>query len=155
MVAVRLAALYGPLERPSASRPKISAVGQLMNALTDSRPITVAGASVRRDWTYVFDAANAVLALLEAEQLNHALYNIGCGTSVSWRQVVDTFVAHGLRATWNDDEANADISMKPEHERLVMDISRLQKDTGFVPRHSMDTGIADYLSLETPVVIDD
>jgi len=146
MVSVRLAALYGPLEHSSDSRPRISAIGQLMDVFKSKRSIRVAGPSVRRDWTYMADAANAILALLKAKQLNHAVYNVGCGSSVSWQHVVDTFVKHGLSATWCDDEA--DIGMRPDQERLVMDISRLREDTEFGPCHSIDAGIARYIDAE-------
>ena len=148
MVSLRLAALYGPLERPSASRPRISAIGQLMDALTNGKAISVAGPKVRRDWTYIEDAANAVLALLQADQLNHTVYNVGCGIAVSWHQVVDTFVHHGLSATWHDDEAVANVGMRPEQERLAMNIARLQRDTGFGPRYYIDAGIARYIHAE-------
>lgn len=147
MISVRLAPLYGPLERPSTSRPRMSAVGQLMDAFKSGKVIRVAGPSICRDWTYMDDAASALLALLLADNLNHAVYNVGCGTATTWKQVVGLFTLHGLVALWTDDEA--DISMRPDQERLVMDIARLQEDTGFLPCYGIDEGIASYIDAES------
>ena len=153
MTAVRLAPLYGPLERASQSRQRISGIGQLMDALKHGRAIRVGGPSIRRDWTTMVDAATALLALLEAKQLSYPVYNVGCGVAVSWRRVVDTFVAHGLVATWHADESNIEILMRPEQERLAMDISRLQIDTTFSPRVGIEEGIAYYIQEEERLLI--
>lgn len=147
MAAARLAPLYGPLERPASSRPRLSAVGQLAHALLNGQPLRVAGPTVRRDWTYMADAAAAVLALLRTPRLSHAIYNVSCGLAVTWREVVDLFVSHGLSATWSDDEA-ADLVMRPEQARLPLDITRLQTDTGFRPQYDLSSGVRAYLAQE-------
>lgn len=147
MVTVRLAALYGPLERASASRPRISAIGQLNTALKEAKAVRVAGPSVRRDWTYVEDAASALFALLEAVQLRHAVYNVSCGLAVPFERVVAAFVAHGLEATWSRDVSRADVLMHPSQERMAMSIARLQSDTAYVPRFDIESGIAAYLNV--------
>ncbi len=154
MAAVRLPPLYGPLERSSVSRPRLSAVGQLMAALQEGRALRVAGPTVSRDWTYMVDGAAAVLALLQAPQLSHAVYNVSCGVAVPWREVVAAFVAEGLSVTWVDDLGvddlggkdirAADITMRPEQARLPMAITRLQEDTDFVPQYPLASGISAY-----------
>ena len=49
MASVRLPAVYGPLEKPSPSRPGTSTMHRLMEALRHRRPVTVAGPQVGRD----------------------------------------------------------------------------------------------------------
>lgn len=148
MVAARLPPLYGPLEFSSNSRPRMSAVGQLMAALRQGQAVRVAGPTVSRDWTYMADGAAAVWALLQAEALSHSVYNVSCGVAVPWRAVVEAFVAQGLSASWVDDSANADIAMRPEQARLPMDIARLTQDTDFAPHYSIKTGVVNYLAQE-------
>lgn len=149
MAAVRLGPLYGPLEQPTSSRPRISAVGQLMQVLRQGRTIRVAGPTVSRDWTYMDDAAAAVLALLRAPQLTYPVYNVSCGVAVPWRAVVDAFVAHGLGVEWVEEAATADIAMQPAQARAPMSINRLHNDTGFSPRYPLVAGVAAYLAQET------
>lgn len=149
MAAARLGPLYGPLEQSSVSRPQISGVGQLMQALQQQRPVQAAGPTIARDWTYMVDAAAALQALLQAPVLNHAIYNVSCGVGVSWQAVVEAFVRHGLITTWTTDETIADITMRPHQARSPMDITRLQQDTPFRPRYGIVAGVADYIAQET------
>ncbi|MFQ3645817.1 MAG: NAD(P)-dependent oxidoreductase [Anaerolineae bacterium] len=74
-VAVRLSGVYGPEESASATRPRISLVGQMIHdALTTGRIHPVEEPA--RDWTFVGDIGHAILALVHAPQLKHAVYNL-------------------------------------------------------------------------------
>ena len=134
MAAVRLPAVYGPLEKPSATRPGTSTVHRLMEALRRRQAITVAGPQVGRDWTYVADAGDAIARLLAAPEWHYSVYNVSCGHRYAFREVVAAFAAHGLQATWIGGEEHADVAMRPSHERLPLDTRRLRRDTGFTPR---------------------
>lgn len=144
--AFRLGPVYGPLERSSPSRPRISHVGRLAAALRAGRAVTVAGPDVARDWTYAVDAAQAVRALLGAPHLPHAVYNVSAGRPVTLRAVIDAFAARGLRAQWVDDPAAADVGMAPAAARAPLDVSRLRAATGFAPAYSIEAGIAALLA---------
>ena len=148
IAAVRLPAVYGPLEKPSATRPGTSTMHRLMEALRDGRAITVAGPQVGRDWTYVADAGAAIAQLLAAPAWHSSVYNVSCGHRYTFRQVVAAFAAHGLQATWVSGEEHADVAMHPGHERLPLDIRRLRRDTGFTPRYDLTDGIAAWLAAE-------
>ena len=145
VAAVRLAALYGPMERPTAGRGQMSQPTQLVAALRSGRAVRVAGAAVTRDWTYVADAAEAVRALLLAPVWRYGVYNVGTGCGSTFGRLVELLVARGLRATWVDEPAAADIAMRPEQARLPLDIRRLREETGFSPRYDLANGLADYL----------
>lgn len=142
MAAVRLSAIYGPLEAPSVSRPRISQVGALFQAWQAGRRVKVASPAVTRDWTHTEDIAAALWALLVAERWNYPVYNVSYGAAVSFQEVVDCFVAHGLAAGWVEDAAEADISMPADQARLPLDIGRLQADTDYVPRLDIAAGVA-------------
>ena len=140
VASVRLAAVYGPQERSTVSRSRTSQVHQLHAALRQGRAVRVAGAGVVRDWTYAVDAARAVEGLLLAERGNYDTYNVGCGCGITFGQLVEAFVARGLRAEWVPDPAAADIAMRPGQARTPLDISRLRHDTGFTPCYNLDSG---------------
>jgi nucleoside-diphosphate-sugar epimerase len=142
IASVRLSAIYGPLEQPSASRPRMSQIGELLHALRAGRAVKVAGPEVARDWTHVADVAGAVWALLTAPHWRHDVYNVSCGQAHSFQEVVACFQQHGLQAAWVADPAAADIAMHPDQARLPLDITRLQTDTGFTPQFPLAQGIA-------------
>ncbi|MEM7124801.1 MAG: NAD(P)-dependent oxidoreductase [Chloroflexota bacterium] len=152
MAGVRLPAMYGPLEQQSTSRPRVSAIGQLMAALQKRQEVCVAGPTIRSDWTYMVDASNAIWSLLQTPKLTHDVYNVSCGVAITWQQVVDLFVSHGLTADWVEDPTSADIAMHPRQERLPMDITRLQIETGFVPQYPLPKGVAAYVDHHTPMI---
>jgi len=145
MAAVRLPAVYGPMEHSKNSRRHVSAPGRLMAALRAGQPVRVAGPGVSRDWTYAADAANGLAALLSARHWQHAVYNLSCGVAVPFHAVVDAFVDAGLRAEWIADPNEADVAMRPHQARAALDIERLWTDTGFEPAFTLATGIAAWL----------
>ena len=108
MAAVRLPAIYGPMERSLESRRHTSAPGLLMAAFRAGRPVRVAGPAVARDWTYAADVAAGVWALLTAPGWRYPVYNLSCGQVVSFAEVVQAFVAFGLGAEWVDAVDRAD-----------------------------------------------
>lgn len=148
MAAVRLPAVYGPLEKPSATRPGTSTLHRLMEALRSGRAITVAGPQVGRDWTYVADAGDAIAQLLAAPQWHYSVYNVSCGHRHTFREVVAAFAAHGLQAAWVGGEQPADVAMRHSHERLPLDTRRLRRDTSFTPQYDLAGGIAAWLAAE-------
>jgi nucleoside-diphosphate-sugar epimerase len=145
VAAVRLGPLYGDLERSGHTRPHTTAIHQLAEALKARQPVRVAGPEIVRDWTYVADAADAVSALLGAPQWLHPVYNVSCGAGHPFRQAVEAFAAHGLRATWVTSADEADVAMRPSQGRTPLDITRLREDTGFAPRYDLAAGIDAYL----------
>ncbi len=145
IASVRLPAVYGPMERPLHSRSNISTIGKLMTALRQDQMIRVTGATIRRDWTYAAEIGSALALLLKAARWRHSVYNVSCGVAISFAEVVETFAAHGLRYEWVDDPSQADVAMRPQQERTALNISRLQRETGFYPRYSLELGVQAWL----------
>lgn len=145
VASLRLASVYGPMEAPSESRQRTTAIHQLRAALLSGRPVRVAGPAVCRDWIYAADVAEAIWLMLNAAQYHHAVYNAGSGRAVPFREVVEAFVPHGLSCEWTEDAGSADIALRPDQSRAALDIQRLQSATGFVPAHDLASGVAAYL----------
>lgn len=130
MAALRLASIYGEMERPTGSREHMSQIKRLQDALLSKHPVRVAGPAVERDWLYGGDLAEAVWALVNAPRWNHTLYNLGSGQALSFQQIVAVFTRFGLEPSWVEDPQQADIAMRSEHARAPLDISRWQAATG-------------------------
>lgn len=102
--------------------------------------------SARREFLHVDDAARAVVFLLESYAGNDFV-NIGSGTDVSIRELVDLvcrIVGYSGRVEWD--------ATKPDGmPRKCLDVSRITA-MGFAPRISLEEGIrrtyAEYLHLK-------
>lgn len=146
ITAARLPALYGPMERPTRSRQNMSLPQRLLQPMLEGRRLRLYGPEHTSDWTHVQDACEGIRALLVAPRWRYPVYNISCGQTRTFRDLVAAFAAHGLQAEWVDDPAAADISMTPDRVRAPMDITRLRADTGFAPRFTLEAGVADLVS---------
>jgi UDP-glucose 4-epimerase/UDP-glucuronate 4-epimerase len=145
IVAIRVAAAYGRMERPTASRSRMSPLYRLAAALKEGRALSVAGANVVRDYVHADDVARAVETLLFAERLAHDVYNVSSGVATGWHELVELFRARGLDVHWSEDEVAADIALTAADARPPLDIARLAADTGFRPAIDLASGIDDLL----------
>lgn len=147
-VAVRLASVYGAMERPTDTRQRMSLIHRLASR---SGATTASTADIVRDWVHADDVAKALVGLLTVPSLGSQLYNIGSGEAVGWRRIVEAFQAEGRPVRWAGDGESADVTATPADTRPVFSIARLVADTGFRPR-SIESGIADLLR-QTPVIV--
>ncbi len=151
MSAVRLGPIYGPMERPSASRERLSAPGQLLDAWRTGHRVSVAGPDVMRDWTYAGDVGEAIWALLAVPDWRYPVYNLSYGRAVPLREMVDAFARQGLTASCTDQVEEADIAMVPAQTRTPMDGARLHADSGYRPQTDPVDGVARTIALEKAV----
>jgi nucleoside-diphosphate-sugar epimerase len=142
MVVARVGPVYGPFERASVSRPRTSLIHQLVGALRENRTVSVGGTDMHRDWTHAADVAAALDGLLFAPTLNHRIYNVSAGESVSAREIIALLVERGLKVCCH---ADSDIVLHEGDSRGPLVIERLRRDTGFRPRFDVRSGIASLL----------
>lgn len=147
-VAVRIGPVYGPHEAPRPSRPRISAVGRMLDHLRRDAPLAICGGAVTRDWTHVDDIAAGIDALARTPALRHQVYNLSSGTSESLSAVAAEFARHGLSVSETEDPEEADIVQSPQDARPALSLERLVSDTGFSARHTIRTGIASAIAAE-------
>jgi nucleoside-diphosphate-sugar epimerase len=139
MIVARIGPIYGPFEHPSASRPRTSLIHQLLTALEEGKTLRIAGTDLHRDWTHAADISAALAALLFAPKLNHRVYNVSAGQSISAREIIALFVERGLNVCWSSDDADIVLDERDSRSPLVID--RLRQDTGFRPRFDIRSGM--------------
>ena len=135
-LAVRLGYLYGPAERSRVTRPRVSLVARLIEEAVTQRRMTVAAASPPTDWTYVRDVGRAIVALLRAPRLNHALYHLSSGQSLSQLDI-----ARALQAMLPDIDIHTTAEVPAFRGLLVGE--RLCADTGFHDWTDFADGLAE------------
>lgn len=147
VVTGRLGTTYGPMERPTRSRQRMSAIYQAVTAALENHALTVIGAEIARDFCHVDDISQAYLHLLLTDQLNHRCYNVAGARAEPLSTALNALVAtHGL--IWEqdpkDDTTRQHLVQVPEQARASLDVSRLQADTGWTPHFDLTTGVQAY-----------
>jgi len=143
--SVRIAAPYGPMERPTGARTLMSAIYALVQAAADRRAVSISQPGTRRDWTHADDIALGVRLLLEAPALRHECYNLSSGQVASLAQVGDAMAELEPGFSWREvAEGQADVEGARASARAPLDISRL-RELGFAPRWSLRDGLRDTL----------
>lgn len=144
-VVGRVGPVYGPYETPRTTRPVVSLIGCLADALIDGRGLTIAGDDSCRDWTYASDVSAGLDLLLTAKTLRHRIYNVSCGVAVRARTIIAAFVERDLHVTWVEDHGRADLVLAPKQDRKPLDITRLRNDTNFHPAYDLQSGLNDLI----------
>ena len=141
MTSARLGSCYGPGERVTRSRPRLSLVGQLLQAYRGRKTLRISGTDYCRDWTHLDEVFLALACLLERPKLGHRIYNVSAGESISARDMVRCFVEHGLAVTWTS-AASSDIELRPADGRKPLVLDRIRSETGPHPVTNWRRGIA-------------
>lgn len=139
LLVVRPFNLYGPGQRSSFLIPSI--VRQVLDPSVDV--VRVLDLRPKRDYLYVDDAANLLLATLASR--SKGVFNIGSGHSTSVAEVIELVSnAAGVRKP----VVSADVQRPEEIMDVVADTSRAATELGWRPRTSIVDGIAAVVAAE-------
>lgn len=116
-----------------------------LTELEEGQPLLVGNLMTRRDYTDVRDVVKAYVSLINATELNHGIYNVCTGRSLSGEEILATLLKTLKRDTVEVkvDEGLFRPSDAPE---LFGDSSRLSADTGWSPQISVEQTIQDFVT---------
>ena len=144
VVAARLSAVFGRWEHDTGLRDTLSPP-YLLARLAAAGECAVLAQEGSRDWIYGPDAAAGIVALLDAADLRHDVYNIGTGGTWSLGQwcekLADRMPAFSYRF---DDGPSADPALDPGC-RAPLSIERVLAETGYTPGFGLDESFEDYV----------
>ena len=145
IVNLRLAAIWGPLGRPTSvffPAPQLIHAAARGNALDLSTVSAHLHTDNGIDLCYVKDCAAAIARLQLATRLNYRTYNIGSGRVTTIGDLVAAInaVAPGCPVDLRDGRDPCG----PDHDSYL-DITRLQQDTGYRPAYDTERAVADYV----------
>lgn len=145
LFSVRLAIIFGPWERNTGSRDTLSAPMQAGMLALRGEVATVERRD-SRDWTYSRHVAEALLALMEADDHRFDLYNISAGRACSlldWGEALkEHFPDFHCRLT--EPGENPSVNLHGDRDRLVMSPKRLTEDIGYVVPHDIKATARDF-----------
>jgi UDP-glucose 4-epimerase len=134
-VSLRLGNVYGPRQEPHG---EAGVVAIFMGRLHEGTAPTIYGDGTQtRDYVYVADVADAMLAALAYE--HGGVFNIGTGAETSVLALYDAIV----RASGVAREAEHAPARLGELQRSVLDVSLAARALGWRARRTLDEGLAE------------
>jgi UDP-glucose 4-epimerase len=149
MASIRPASVFGPMDRPTASRSYRHVPNRICHlALDGVSPVRVNTLDAVGDYIHVEDVAYAIVALLKSPQLRYGVYNIASGTTTTIADLI-AFAAEKVPGFAGQvvPAAEADIVQDATLKDGMWgayDISRIVAETGWRPR-SMRTTLHAYM----------
>ncbi|MFC8234921.1 NAD-dependent epimerase/dehydratase family protein [Streptomyces sp. NPDC057284] len=141
IVNYRVSGTWGPLGHPD---PFFAAPALVHAAARGAAPdlshlVGPAFAEDGLDLNYVKDTGRAIALLQLAGKLNHRTYNVGSGRATTNVQLIEE-----IRKVVPD--AQVDLPTGGDASHLVLDISRLQEDTGYQAEYDTERAVGDYIA---------
>ena len=137
---LRFFTVYGPWGRPDMSAYLFT------KAIFEGRPITIFNhGDMKRDFTYVDDIANGVIAALDRPAGGtppHTVYNLGNHRSEALMHFI-----HVLEQAIGREAIKEFAPMQPgDVKETYADIAASQRDLGFEPATSIETGLPQFVA---------
>lgn len=141
IVNYRVSGTWGPLGHPDPffAAPALVHAAARGTAPDLSHLVGPAFAEDGLDLNYVKDTGRAIALLQLAGKLNHRTYNVGSGRATTNAQLIET-----IRKVVPD--AQVDLPTGGDASHLVLDISRLQEDTGYRAEYDTERAVGDYIA---------
>ena len=142
-VSARLSSVYGPMDRPTASRDFRHLPNRIAHlALRRPGPISANALDGVGDYIHAEDAARALLALLAAPRLKHPVYNVALGEAVTIGEMIAYAGERvpGVRAEAAPADGADILQDSPSRGGMwgPYDISRIVAETAWRPRPMRD-----------------
>lgn len=138
-VSCRLFNAYGPKETNDHVVPHI------MEQLGEGKTaIKLGNINPKRDYIYVTDVADALLAISTYDVNKYETFNIGTGLEYSVKELVqeiDSILNRGITI-----DSVSEFKRKSDRPHLCSDIRKIQSIIGWTPKYNISTGLAELIS---------
>jgi UDP-glucose 4-epimerase len=133
VASLRLFNVYGPRSRTSGAYGAV--FGVFLSQKLANMPLTVVGnGNQTRDFTHVSDVVRAFLSVMQSNT-ESKIFNVGSGKTISINTIVKLLNHHSIS-----------IPKRPgEPDCTFADISRITKETGWMPTVSIEDGVSEML----------
>jgi len=134
--SLRYFTVYGPRMRPDL------AISIFTKKMLANEPITVYGDGEQtRDFTYIDDVVEANIKLLNCENTDGKVLNIGSGNRISVNDLIITL----KDITKSKSAVEYTVSQKGDAENTLSDVSRAQKLIQYEPSISIEKGLKKFV----------
>jgi UDP-glucose 4-epimerase len=135
-VALRIFNAYGPGQQVPTSHPPV--VPQFVKqALSGGSLVTFGDGTQTRDFVYIDDAVEAMVAAATASDVDRTIINVGSGRELS----INELIKKVEQATGREVHPLHNAAESGGVSRLVADISLARRKLGFNPKTDIDKGL--------------
>jgi nucleoside-diphosphate-sugar epimerase len=143
LIIVRLSKVFGPMEKPTATRQSMSGPFHVASAAVADRPLAVTPRTfdAAADWISSIDVARGLSAVCDLDTAPLDIFNIGSGHLTGIVEIAESFGTELVRT----DRVNAELDLDPSESRGkhgFLDVARMA-DLGWTPRPIRDQ-VLDY-----------
>jgi UDP-glucose 4-epimerase len=135
-VSLRVFNAYGPGQHLPPSHPPVIP-NFLRQAVRGGTLVLHNDGSQTRDYVYVDDVVNAMVATATAQTINRQVINVGVGTETSVRELANLV----LQVTNSDAEVIINPRTDPGASRMCADLTLAREKLGYQPRLSLAEGL--------------
>ncbi len=135
-ICLRFFTVYGPRQRPDL------AIHKFARLISQGKPIPVFGdGTTQRDYTFVQDIVNGIIASLGYDQTPYEAINLGCSQMISLNRLIEVIeTALGVKANINR------LPMQPGDLMLThANISKAEKLLHYAPQTKIENGIEKFV----------
>lgn len=131
-VCLRFFTVYGPRQRPDL------AIHKFAKLITQGKPIPVFGdGTTRRDYTYVDDIIDGVIAAIDYDKTNYEVFNLGESRTVELNELISLLE--------KELDAHANIDRQPPQPgdvpQTFAEISKARAMLGYDPKTQIEEGL--------------
>ena len=139
-VHLRLANHYGPGQRKGFVTADFSSQVAKKILNSDNSEIKVGNLEAQKDFLYIDDVIEAYIQIAEAENLKYNTYNIGSGSPVAIKSIMETL----LQISGTSSKVVVDPAKFRSADTNIMslDISRIKNELNWSPRISLEEGLS-------------
>ncbi len=139
-VALRIFNAYGPGQRMPPAHAPVAPLF-VKNVLSGASVVVHGDGSQTRDFVYIDDVVNALIAAATAPDVNRAVINVGSGRETSIQQLIE---AVG-QVTRRQPEVIHNRQQSGGSDRLVADLTRARQLLGYQPKVTLKEGLRQLL----------
>lgn len=125
---------YGERQNPSGNQGVIPIF--LNRIRLNEAPVIYGDGTAIRDYIYIGDVIDATISLLQHHSDNK-LFNVGSGTGTSLNELIEVMTEITGKPVMPEFKPDAGLYIK----KVVLDISRVQDETGWYPRTDIREGV--------------
>lgn len=142
--ALRMFNVYG--SRQSLTNPYQGVLAIFLGNILRNEPVVVYGDGKQtRDFIYIHDVVRAWMGLIDAKKSYHQVFNLGAGSQTSVNVLI-----RKLMVLCGKNPRTYRVIYKParpgEQRFMQADMSRIKKITKYVPRYTLDKGLAETIA---------
>ncbi|MBI5145309.1 MAG: NAD-dependent epimerase/dehydratase family protein [Candidatus Omnitrophica bacterium] len=136
---IRHSNIYGPYDKFELEKSHVFAatLTKVMTAKNGDKIIVWGAGEEARDLLYIDDLVNFVEMAIDKQKKQFGLYNIGYGSPISIKELVQKIIDHSGKAI----RIEYDLSKPNIPTKVCLDTGRANMDFGWAPKVSLDDGI--------------